>query len=316
MHRLNLLTAFLFIASAASTQVLPTFTEKPQWHMNYQSAVVVEDNLWRTTLTEYEELPTVFFDYLETIGSYEYAHVQQKGWHSDYDCFIRQELDKAFLLCPEISNDEVLLYDFSLELDATFNASKLNGYSRDLEFLSTTMKVIRKEVVNNRIELTLEAEEDWFRTRPSKTMKWIEGIGSEYGPIYPMFSGMGILHSEVQCLELPNNIVFEDEKNDSCGFKKFEVTPFNGTLVRLYAYPTLSNNGEPIYLNVSYSSRVPSEFDISLNIGVFDAKGRLVRQVLSDLKNAVTIDGLESGMYLVRALNKEITAPAIKLMVN
>lgn len=285
--------------------------------MNFESSVVmVEDQLWRTTLTEYVELPTVSFDSLFTIGAYEYARVAKNGLHTGRDCFVRQESDQAFLLCPEISDEEFVLYDFSLEIGNTFNAYRIWVISGDLVFQPAPLKVIKKEVVNNRIELTLEGQDNWFGVGPSKTMKWIEGIGSEYGPIYPMYSGMDLLSSRVQCLELPGNIVFENEETDSCGFKRFEVTPFNGNLVRFYAYPTLSNSGDAIHLNAYYAGRVPSEFDVSLNIGVFDAKGRLVKQLQSNLKSPLTISGLESGMYMVRALNEEITAPAIKLMVN
>lgn len=285
--------------------------------MNFESSVVmVEDQLWRTTLTEYVELPTVSYDSLFTIGAHEYARVVQTGWHSRYNCFIRQESNKVFLLCPEISSEEIVLYDFSLEIGNTFNAFKIDAVSRNLVFRAIPLKVIKKEVVNNRIELTLESQENWFELEPSKTMKWIEGIGSEYGPIYPTYSGMDVLSARIQCVELPGNIVFENEKTDSCGFKRFEVTPFNGNLVRFYAYPTLSNSGDAIHLNTYYAGRVPSEFEVSLNIGVFDAKGRLVKQLQSNLKSPLTISNLESGMYMVRALNEEITAPAIKLIVN
>lgn len=310
--RRSILLSLFALPLYAIAQVLPLPETNPVWSVDYFSNIVTLESsdgpFWTETTTEYSELP--FFQYGNTlsINDHEYTELIANNVPFFTDtALIRQEENKVFLYHDVLG--DLPLYDFDME-----KGDKITYYLFHFDYTvlydSVELEVISKEVVNGRIEMTLTGDR---LPVLSGQIKWIEGIGSDLGPLVNM-SGSG--NTLLQCFQLDQNITYEVEQSDSCGFQKNVIHPFSKDFIHVYAYPSVVKKGSKVHLQTGYQGGIPKDFEGTFSLYVYSLSGELITCIdmaLNDQQDLETLQ-LNKGMYLVKSNFENV--PSIRFVVQ
>ena len=192
--------------------------------------------------------------------------------------------DRKFYVIPQDSIDEILIYDFDLEVGDTFVATwgwqiwgdeSLEVY--DVDSIVTVDGVTRKRISLGNV---------------SSSGTWIEGIGSQnWIFVYPGYSGWLDAGYDVTC-HFQNEEGIYSHFGSFCDFDLVTNTKETkiSTTFDLYPNPTSS------ILNINFK-------DLKVNkMKIIDLSGRIVFQeeIDSEYYNLETHHILESGVFLIQ----------------
>jgi len=311
MRRFFLLS-LLALPLLTHAQVFPLPETNPVWSVDYHSNIValegVDGPFWTETTTEYSELPFYQYGNTVTINDREYTELIANNVPYFTDTtLIRQEGNKVFLY-HEVLGD-LTLYDFDME-----KGEQITYYLFDLDYSvlydSVALEVVAKEVVNGRTEITLESDHLPVATGQ---VKWIEGIGSDLGPLVAMSGSGNIL---LQCLQLDENIRYESNQSDSCGFQKNVISPFRDDLIHVDLYPSIVAKGSDVNVLSWYRGTMPKDFEGTFSLSVYSISGELITCIDMMLHDQITIKTLQldRGMYFIQSNFDNV--PTVRFVVQ
>lgn len=149
--------------------VFPAYSDDPQWN-------VVE---------------TFWFD--SELKTYDYSNDSNfcgNNYSSYVDhYFFRTEGDQVFMRVATVCADpEYLVYDFGLEVGDTMIAGYFNDYATPTEFRVDTIDTVSYFGINRkRMVMAFDLCGGELEEGGYATMNWIEGIGSDMHPFYPIY---------------------------------------------------------------------------------------------------------------------------------
>jgi hypothetical protein len=197
------------------------------------------------------------------------------GQHGNIAGFIREDLGiKKTYFLPKYTQDEILLYDFSLALGDVINL-KLFG-DLDYDFTVTNIDSI-VYMGQKRLKITLFSKYTWF--------DWIEGIGSIQGFLYANY-----FEGTLLCLTSNSGLLY---KNDA-GYDDCIITLLDNI------------NDEPIQNEVKIYPNPASDYiriekdKTIVSIKILDLYGHILSQYKPDQKSfVVPLSNMDKGFYLI-----------------
>lgn len=307
------LFAFLLVASpfVSIAQMLPAAETQPIWSVHYNSLYVVAldegDGFWTEASTEYDSLPYFYYGDVQSINGRAYQEVRAKNIPNiNSAVLLREEGPKIY---QAYQGGEVLLYDFTLEVGDVFTSYLFDA---DFESIldSSQLEVTHKNVVNGKTELELQGMLlDYNDTH----VKWIEGIGSTNGPLYYLSPNA---FTDLQCFQINQQVAYQNNIEDSCGFRKNTILPFSKDRMRMQVFPTMATKGQPINLFSSYMGAIPKDFEGGFCASVYSLSGQRVAEIEMDLHDSYQLSTLQldPGMYVIRTEFENL--PTLKFIVQ
>jgi hypothetical protein len=199
--------------------------------------------------------------------------------------FIREDITtKKTYFLSKYSQDEILLYDFSLKMGDVFNINSFWGGAFTVTNIDSIVYMGQKRLT---ISLT-----DGYRS-----FDWIEGIGSKQGFLYTNYYNGTLL-----CLTSNTELLF---KNDA-GYDDCIITIIDNLNDEPY------QNEVKIYPNpASEYIRVEKDKTIG-SIKIVDLYGNVLAQYKPDQKSfVISLSGIDKGLYLVN-IDSEIRKLLVK----
>ena len=192
-----------------------------------------------------------------------------------------------------LNNEEVLLYDFSLEEGDTTEVLTTAWCG---EYGLTSLKVIEIdsiELINNtkRKRWQLQSIDSYSNF---ETVYWIEGVGSTFG-LYMSSCNYTDLHGhkyDLQCYYEDNIHLYQSPLSDSCSvFWVSSVEDYEEDDLNFVTYPNPAADNFTIELKGHYNTS-------AMHYKLMDLTGKIVQKG-SLINNNVSVSGLESGVYVV-----------------
>ncbi len=212
-------------------------------------------------------------------------------------------MGKSWIIVPG-NTDELLLYDFTLEVSDQIQVSPLRigsfytlyeyGFLEDVFPLTLTVELVDSLIINSEYRKVIQFQNQ-FNTFDS--LIWIEGIGSNGGILFSADSSSQIggadeLYPELLCVEKNNQIVYDNPYWESC-YK--ELIGDIGDLAKV-------NSDVTLFFDSNSQLILRSDGPVFENITVFDIMGRVCYQSSSlDLETTYNINtsNWPKGLYIV-----------------
>ncbi len=225
---------------------------------------------------------------------------------------------KSWIIVPG-NTDELLLYDFTLEVSDQIQVSSLgiasfhvlyeDGFLLDEFPLTLTVESVDNLIINNENRKVIKFQ-DQFNVNQS--LIWIEGIGSNAGLLFsadsPSQIGLDdVWYPDLLCVEKNNQIVYDNPYWDSC-YKELN----SGDVSELERVNSDVNG----YFDSNGQLNLQSEGPVFENITVFDIMGRVCYQSSSlDLETNYNINASNwpKGLYIVN-LESNLKKTNLKIM--
>jgi hypothetical protein len=187
---------------------------------------------------------------------------------------IRQDGKKVYFRPSSL--DELLIYDFSLQIGNTFST-----YSQLYTVTSVDSIIING---NKYLQIQLIDMDDAIAER-NDTLQWIEGIGAKEGFLYPI-NAEGLL----LCFYNNSGLVYQNNKGYECKEISAGVKTKNN-LAQIRLYPNPSNG----FVNIEGISRIES-------VQLFDIYGKKImeRKQNSDSSILLNLANLPKGIYFIK----------------
>jgi uncharacterized protein YuzB (UPF0349 family) len=206
--------------------------------------------------------------YIDTLSTYEYAYVREDT--------ITQKVYKYDVYC----NREILLYDFSLEKNDTFNTVNYSCDSVNLRIDSTSQFKLKdgsyvKGYCNN----------GYFEN--IQTFSYYQRIGSFYNPFnFGYFKDFGFESgSGVACIKDNNVVIYGDELLTDVKI------PYWINRIKVYPNPTFE------IINIKYD-KIKSSYQIQI-MNIFGQRFDLIKSKKNDNTIEINLFGLPSGIYIL-----------------
>ena len=224
------------------------------------------------------------------IGDYIYTLVKHKShpYSVSENMFYREENGKVYVI-PQDSTEEIIIYDFNLEVDDVFEvnwawAGKIpfNVKVKEIEVITTLDGLARKK-------FTLEGVDDYYFGQ------WIEGIGDAIWPfLMPAYSLSVSGGYSFSCFRVNEEIIYPlDASPSSCGLSS------NSKLIQetVKVYP----NPFEDELFLEFPS---NDFD---KIEILNPIGQIIfSQKKKDFNNKINIPASSPrGIYFIRFYHQE-----------
>jgi hypothetical protein len=210
--------------------------------------------------------------------------------HMNYYAAIRESSAKQVFVKLTDYIDEILIYDFSLEIGDTIHSNSPYGY---LKFPTNTISDID----------TIELENNQFRRRfrlNDSGEYWIEGIGSTNGLLYPILESIIGTACDLLCFKQNDTTIYlNNPECDKC-FCSLAT-----------AIPNLAkkNNSLKIYPNPGKTEifiEPPFEKGMS-TIDLYNSNGNLINTIrASSFPLKLKIKDLPFGIYFIRVIRGEL----------
>jgi hypothetical protein len=207
-----------------------------------------------------------------------------------YYAAIRENNAKQIFVKFTNYNDEILIYDFSLNIGDTIHSNSPNGY---LSWLTCTISDID----------TIELENYQFRRRfriNNSGEYWIEGIGSEGGLFYPISEYLAGTTNDLLCFKQNDTLIYiNNPECDKCFCSL-------ATAIQNHAK---TNNSLKIYSNpstVEIFFEPPFEKGLFI-INLYNSNGYLINTIKeSSFPLSLKIKDLPLGIYFIQLIRGEL----------
>jgi hypothetical protein len=208
------------------------------------------------------------------------------GQYGNIAGFIREETEmKKTYFLSVYSQDEILLYDFSLKMGDVFNTKTFWGSEYD------TVTNIDTNVYLGQKRLTISL------TNGFESLDWIEGIGSKQGFLY-----INYYNGTLLCLKSDSGLLYKNDAGyDDCIITLFDNLNDFPVQNEVKIYPNPASD----YIKVEKDKRIES-------IKIMDLNGHLLAQYKPHQKSfIISLSFMDKGFYLIN-IDSEIK----KLIVN
>lgn len=210
-------------------------------------------------------------------------------------------------------SDEILLYDFTLDIGDTitlpcFVCNTDTTYNLIVESKDSVLTQLGYRKSITLIKDGLINLEELVGVNPSDRITWIQGVGSNKGLLYDFDLQTANLLSLVHC-----DVNFLCHKQDSqyvygvgyCRMYATDVKEETPQLITIYPNPT--DNSITVKLPIKFSS---------CTLQIIDLQGRVVKtETLSGNSQAITTDNLPGGVYQLIISSKDKLLGREKLVV-
>jgi len=274
----------MFMQLASGQEYVPLLGENKQWNVMDASGfgwVVTKTYMYKTTGKD-TIIESKLYSIIEKYDSL--------SNHISY-VFAREDSDGNFFarIWSPFNTDieDVLLYDFSLEVGDTFSLHN------NIDFVVVSIDSITLSNNERRKIWNFEAANwtDKCNYYPDYDDRWIEGIGSING----IFSPGCVSYTDylrLLCFYDNNNILYQHSIDENCFVSSVGINE-DSLDVQIQIYPNPASNH--ITIETTANQHLPYQLEI------FDITGRIVHsEVLSESKTLININMLHSGMYFAK----------------
>lgn len=208
--------------------------------------------------------------------------------------FTREDsLMRVYLSSNLFSANEKLLYDFSLSVGDTLLSGQTTFVIDSVDTI-TYYNTIRKTLYSHWINGALRGND-----------VWIEGIGSNRGPlgVWHMYSGPG--HNSVLCSAKENNDI-KFQRNDGVSNNCSHFSGLDEISLSLYPNP------------VANAITISSENSAELDVFIYDAMGNnlFTQKNVESFPYRVSISHFPKGCYVLKVMNKIGTTTCRRFIVD
>jgi hypothetical protein len=198
--------------------------------------------------------------------------------------FMREDENKKVWNKNKNSDSEQLYYDFSLEVGDTL-PNYLGHAVPYPDYLITVVENITYEKMRNG-----EERKVWhLLTLPSDYREsWIEGMGSDFGVIFPLISELVGASYSLLCYHENKELVYFNSPWGTCYVDNFEGINTYDNQVIIYPNPTQ---------NILYIKTIES-MSIS-DISLIGMQGQIVRQYEPKIQQ-LDVSDISSGLYFIK----------------
>jgi hypothetical protein len=249
--------------------------------------LVSEDNYWKCLSYGWG---TQYFDYFidgdTTINFVQYKkYYRADGNEVYYNGLLREDIieQRVFI---NASNEDVLLYDFSLEVNDT--AAVYGAWSmHDIVVTEVTTVLVngtyRKKIVFDELN-------GW---NPGY---WIEGVGSAYGLPDAALGQITDYIPVLTCFYEENNLVWDNPDNNDMECSSTLAT-YEIEQVELNVFPNPASEKLNWTLPTANSN-------CTMQIEIYNSTGQMCKSIITN-SNQIEISDLASGIYSIRFSNDE-----------
>jgi hypothetical protein len=191
---------------------------------------------------------------------------------------LMRENEKKIWYKKNMSSDEILLYDFSLEIGDTVPNS-WGDY-----FPPVVVEDISYKIMSNGEERRVF----WLSSliHSSNNEYWIEGIGSILGLIYPLWGEVTGGYYDLLCYYENNELIFQHQTWETCYKNSVGINIYDH---QIKIYPNPANN-------ILHIENV-DDVDIS-HIHLVNIQGQIIKQ-FEPTKTQLDVSDITSGMYFI-----------------
>jgi hypothetical protein len=200
--------------------------------------------------------------------------------------YLREDsLKRVYFTNRNFAMNEKLLYDFSLSAGDTLRSGQ------------TTFQIDSVDTIEYQGVLRRTLYSHWHNGALRGNDVWIEGIGSNRGPlgVWHMYSGPG--HHSVLCQASENSFVkfhTNDELANNCSYYSSSEEP---SFLSYHIYPNPTN--DKLIIN--------PENHAAIDVSVYDISGNclLVQKNVFSFPAGISIKHLSQGYYILKLINPE-----------
>jgi len=271
-------------------------------------------NYSETVFPDLRDQPT--WNVLETKSTYPgYSHTQVYSYEKDTifcgnkysiihignsKAYIHNKQEKTYIL-KEAGCDkkEYLLYDYTINIGDTV---WLGLFTANQTSIDTIAYVLKKENIYNQFGLNMRQlvlESSQKELSPFPTLNWIEGVGAEEHPFYPLaYSDKSEedYSYELLCFRKDESLVYQNTKWNDCDINTTGIINIEESEI------TIAPNPFHNQLKISSIKQIINQ------IKVLDITGSIVLQVYSfDSKEIILYmnESLPTGMYLFQIFTND-----------
>jgi len=295
----------------------------------YSQDFIQENKMWSTLLiddsyTPPDHLNTSYETYFTkfegdtSINLVQYSKLFQStdslnSW--ELVALIREETRKIFIWNPS-SNNELLLYDFNIELGDTSIVTNFqyDYYSYDslLVTLDSTDNIFIEGVYHKRLYVKIQCIYDGNIDIPFQDI-WIEGIGSKYGPLMqtcfcwtPCY-----INRKLLCVTRNDTLLFNNPDYNECYYYGSELD--NNEIIRSSFYVNLFPN--PIDEKGFLKTKGINE---NVSVTIYNLLGEKVKFFNVDTNTISTLDfsDVPQGFYVYDVIVNDIRIKTEKIIIK
>jgi hypothetical protein len=236
--------------------------------------------------------------------------------------FIREDTNAQKVYFMNTSYEEGLIYDFNVNIGDTihidnkcyyFPGSQISSYYQVSVVVENVFigyiippyentynnEITLSDNINRKIIVLGGLNNFFFDV-------WIEGIGSILGVMESGSYSSYFAPRVLLCYSNNNNTIYYNPQFSSCVFHSLNISEFTKNIL---IYPNPTND----YVIIENSNKNNSQ----INFELFDIYGaRLLQANCSDNTSRIDLNGLKSGIYLIRLINVPFNAPSYKLIIK
>ncbi len=184
--------------------------------------------------------------------------------------------------------DEILIYDFGLEIMDTFTLAPSLQSNLENKFVVTVIDTVVLLNGDLRRQFTLELLDPQFNV----TLNWIEGIGDiQYGPFYYQRFYVFDAGTDLLCANQEETLAYQNSQYDSCFVTITSIQEFGATNpIKIYPNPVHDQ------LTLEFSA---ADYSFT-EIRIFNATGSSVYQQKNPFNaKEINTSELTPGMYYI-----------------
>ena len=259
----------------------PLIQENRTW--NVISIIFVGLYPWDTTFSTitYEFFGDTTIDSHTYFKLYESSEENPTNWN--LWCYMREDNEKKIWYRRESDNEEMLVYDFSVEA----GDSVLIGYYEPVYlFVDSISEIIINQT--NRKKYWLSC-----KTKPEYSETWIDGLGSNKGICW---SGSALLvggWTNLLCMSENGELIYLNPNYESC-YLITEINKMNNSIIQIYPNPSK----EFIRIENNRDAEIKSITLININ-------GQITKQ-FDPKKTYLDVSEITSGLYILKILYENV----------
>ncbi len=218
-------------------------------------------------------------------------------WSSGYHgCYRNDIINKRVYFIPKDSINEILLYDFNLNVNDTLPETLVYNQS---EYNAITVDQIDSVLINNRYLKRYHLDNAGFERQ-----YLIEGIGSTLGllsPITPFFEH----HFILLCFKNDyNSLYYQDYSDPNCD------------LISMIQEENINHSDIEIFPNpVANIFTIENSQNRELFLEIFNSKGQRVKAIMkTENRNSINISDLNAGLYFIKISENGVQIKTLKLI--